>query len=89
MNRRKGREGKEKLWEIEKEGGETGRKKAGRDKKKDIYKKKIIISKKIGGEGSPEEPEKGRAEETEKERPEETTKKRPRCKTETRLMKIV
>lgn len=62
-----------------------GGKKTGRDKK-EIFIKNL---KKRGGEGSPEETEKGRAEETEKERPEETTKKRSRCKTETRLMKIV
>lgn len=86
MNRRKGRNGKEKLWEIEKDGGETGRKKGRKRQKRDIYKK---FKKRGGGEGSPEETEKGRAEETEKERPEETTKKRSRCKTETRLMKIV
>lgn len=39
MNRRKGRNGKEKLWEIEKEGGETGRKKDRKRQKRDIYKK--------------------------------------------------
>lgn len=39
MNRRKGRNGKEKLWEIEKEGGETGREKGRKRQKRDIYKK--------------------------------------------------
>lgn len=82
MNRRKEEMEKEKLWEIEKEGGDTGRKKGWKRQKRDIYKKK-------GGGGRPGETEKGRAEETEKERPKETTIKRPRCKTETRLMKIV
>lgn len=46
MNRRKEEMEKEKLWEIEKEGGDTGRKKekkAGRDKKE------ISIKKKKGG----------------------------------------
>lgn len=62
MNRRKEEMEKEKLWEIEKEGGDTGRKKGWKRQKRDIYKKK-----KGGGGGRPGETEKGRAEETEKE----------------------
>lgn len=40
MNRRKEEMEKEKLWEIEKEGGDTGRKKGWKRQKRDIYKKK-------------------------------------------------
>lgn len=40
MNRRKEEMEKEKLWEIEKEGGDTGRKKGWKRQKRDIYLKK-------------------------------------------------
>lgn len=40
MNRRKEEMEKEKLWEIEKEGGDTGRKKGWKRQKRDICKKK-------------------------------------------------
>lgn len=40
MNRRKEEMEKEKLWEIEKGGGDTGRKKGWKRQKRDIYKKK-------------------------------------------------
>lgn len=56
MNRRKGRNGKEKLWEIEKDGGETGRKKGRKRQKRDIYKK---LKKEGGGKEARKRRKKG------------------------------
>lgn len=53
MNRRKEEMEKEKLWEIEKEGGDTGRKKGWKRQKRDIY------FKKRGGEEDRERRKKG------------------------------
>lgn len=46
MNRRKEEMEKEKLWEIEKEGGDTGRKK---EKRLEETKKRYLFKKKGGG----------------------------------------
>lgn len=54
MNRRKEEMEKEKLWEIEKEGGDTGRKKGWKRQKRDIYKKKKGGGRKTGRDGKGE-----------------------------------